>query len=202
MHPVQAPRVLVFLSGLFAGVLHVISGPDHLAAIAPLTVRAPGKAPALGAAWGIGHGGGVAAWFLGAGLLRALYGVQLAPDALEALVGLSLIALGIANWRERPAHHHARRGPLVAFAFGMLHGSAGGSHLLALLPTLGLPAAGVVIYAAGYLSAGVVAMAIAAMVLGQFSASLPRLHGLRRVCAAFAAGLGALWLYGSLSNLA
>lgn len=198
----QAARVLVFLSGLFAGVLHVVSGPDHLAAIAPLSVRTPGHAPALGAAWGIGHGGGIAAWFLGAGLLRAWYGVQLAPDALEALVGLSLIALGIAHWRERPAHTHAPRGPLVAFAFGMLHGSAGGSHLLALLPTLGLPATGVLTYAAGYASAGILAMALAAALFGQFSTRMPRLPALRRSCAAFAAGLGLIWLVGSLVSLA
>jgi hypothetical protein len=196
----QAAPVIVFLSGLLAGVMHVISGPDHLVAIAPLTVRTPRAAPALGAAWGIGHGGGIAIWFAVAALGRAWYGVQLAPDALEALVGLSLMGLALLNWGEQQAPIHTQSGPLLAFLVGVLHGSAGGSHLLALLPTLGLAPPHLLAYASGYLSAGVLTMAGAASLLGRFSARLPDLRRMRRGCALLAAGLGAVWLLRSLST--
>lgn len=198
----QSARVIVFLSGLLAGVLHVVSGPDHLAAIAPLTVRAPRAAPALGAAWGIGHGGGIAIWLAAAAIARSWFGVQLAPDALEALVGISLIGLGIVNFGERTASPARQAGPLLAFLFGLLHGSAGATHLLALLPTLGLPPPSVIAYASGYLCAGIVAMAGAASLFGRLSGRVADLRHIRRACAGAAALLGVVWLLRAVSSLA
>lgn len=191
------------MSGLLAGILHVASGPDHWVAMAPLTVRAPRVAGVLGAAWGVGHGGGIALWFAVAALGRAWFGVQLEPDLLEALVGLSLIGLGGFSLLERPTHTHAHAPPghLLAFGVGLLHGSAGASHLLALLPTLGLPAPAVAAYAGGYLCAGVLAMAIAASALGRVSARLRDLRTLRRVCAVLAMTLGLAWIVQALSVL-
>ena len=43
-------------AGLLAGCLHTLAGPDHLAALTPLTVgRSRFKAAFLGALWGGGH---------------------------------------------------------------------------------------------------------------------------------------------------
>ena len=43
-------------AGLAAGCLHTLSGPDHLAALTPLTVgRSHTAAAVLGGLWGFGH---------------------------------------------------------------------------------------------------------------------------------------------------
>jgi hypothetical protein len=43
-------------AGLAAGCLHTLSGPDHLAALTPLTIgRTSAAAAAMGALWGFGH---------------------------------------------------------------------------------------------------------------------------------------------------
>ncbi len=52
--------MIAAITGLIAGMIHVWSGPDHLAAIAPLAVRTPRRAWAPGARWGMGHSAGVA----------------------------------------------------------------------------------------------------------------------------------------------
>jgi hypothetical protein len=202
--------VLVFLSGLFAGSLHVLSGPDHVAAIAPLAMRTAGARRALGAVWGVGHGGGVALWLVLAAFFRTGWSYQLPAEALEALVGVALMALGTFSFFRRDhgapgvAEARARPGRVAALLLGALHGSAGASHLLALLPTLGLPTPGVVSYAAGYLLAGVLAMAGVAGLLGRLSGKLQghlELSQLRRGCALLVFALGAVWFATSLRDL-
>src|SRR2546426_10826940 len=47
------------ITGLIAGAVHVWSGPDHLAALAPLAVRRPRRAWVPGMRWGLGHSAGV-----------------------------------------------------------------------------------------------------------------------------------------------
>jgi hypothetical protein len=199
--------VIAFLSGLLAGSLHVVSGPDHVAAIAPLTLRTPSAGRSLGAVWGLGHGGGVALWVAGAALLRAGWGYELPTAALEGLVGASLMLLGTVSWlrvREAPAWTltgGAQRGASTAFALGALHGSAGAGHLLALLPTLGLPTSGAVVYALGYLFAGVLAMASVGSLIGRLSARWPDHTNLRRACALTVVALGAVWLGSAVADL-
>ena len=51
--------MLLILTGLSAGALHVLSGPDHLAVVAPLVAEKPSKGLQLGFKWGLGHGLGV-----------------------------------------------------------------------------------------------------------------------------------------------
>jgi hypothetical protein len=205
----------LFFSGLLAGSLHVVSGPDHVAAIAPLSLRTPKGGSALGAVWGLGHGGGVALWVAGAALLRAGWGYELPSAVLEAVVGVALMALGVVSYRRASAResatehgsalaHEARahgRGRVAAFVMGALHGSAGATHLLALLPTLGLPTRGAVAYAAGYLLAGVLAMASVGSVIGRLSARFPDLTHVRRVCALSVLTLGTAWLASAIADL-
>ena len=47
------------LAGLTAGAAHVIAGPDHLAALAPIALDRPKLAAQVGIKWGVGHGLGV-----------------------------------------------------------------------------------------------------------------------------------------------
>ncbi|HEX5656763.1 MAG TPA: hypothetical protein VFX59_06190 [Polyangiales bacterium] len=234
--------MIAFLSGLVAGSLHVISGPDHVAAVAPLAVDAPRGGHSLGALWGVGHGGGVLLWVLMAAIFRHLFGRQLPSEALEALVGVALLALGLLNLRAsgRPhvhVHAHGRvaghmqvpdgrahvhlhmhhehhghghdsqhdarfRGGATALALGALHGSAGASHLLALLPTLGLPGMGALSYACGYLLAGVIAMASVGMLIARFAGRFTNPERLKQVCAVMVIAVGAFWLATALHDLA
>lgn len=47
------------ITGLSLGVLHVLAGPDHLSALATLSVGNSWKAMALGVRWGLGHSTGL-----------------------------------------------------------------------------------------------------------------------------------------------
>ena len=66
------------LAGLAAGLIHVLSGPDHLAAVAPLA-GGRGRAWRAGFLWGLGHSGGV----LAVGLLALALRGALPIDALS-----------------------------------------------------------------------------------------------------------------------
>ncbi len=82
-------------AGLLAGFVHVLSGPDHLAAIAPYAVDGKSRAWRTGVRWGLGHAAGV----LGVGLLVLALREALPVEAVSAwgerLVGLALIGIGI-----------------------------------------------------------------------------------------------------------
>jgi NADH dehydrogenase FAD-containing subunit len=129
------------LAGLLAGFVHVLSGPDHLAAIAPYAVEGKTRAWKTGVRWGMGHSAGV----LGVGLLALLARHALSLEALSAWAerGVGIVLIGIGAWGLRKAlalrshdvssHIHGRE----AFTVGTVHGLAGSSHLLGVLPALG-----------------------------------------------------------------
>ena len=103
MTPVFLATVL--LSGLFAGFAHVVSGPDHLAAIAPYAVDAKARAWRTGVRWGVGHSAGVLAVGLLALLLRDTLSVHLVSAWSERFVGVVLIGIGIWGLRTAFAGH-------------------------------------------------------------------------------------------------
>ena len=161
--------ILALLTGSLAGFLHVFSGPDHLAAVAPLAAAARGGSWRAGLRWGIGHSSGVAIIGLLLILMREAIPIERFSSVAEALVGVSL--LGIGGWSLRRAlstrlhaHVHAHgseqhvhlhlhgaitshpphqiashRHGHAAIAVGTLHGLAGSSHLFGVLPALALP---------------------------------------------------------------
>ena len=179
--------MIPILTGLAAGGLHVFSGVDHLAALAPLAVEDPSKAGRTGGFWGLGHGLGVVI-VGGIGLvLRSLVDITAWSAWAEFLVGFLLIGVGVwAIYRagriqihEHPhvhseeshghvhshdpgeqTHHHA------ALGVGLLHGMAGSGHLFGVLPALALPTTQAVIYLMAYLVAAVVSMGTFAYGLG------------------------------------
>src|SRR6266702_2044855 len=149
--------MIAAITGFLAGTIHVWSGPDHLAAIAPLAVRKPGRGWMPGARWGLGHSAGVAAVGLLSLWLRDLLPVNLLSTWGERMVGVMLFGIGL--WALRKAltihahehehqgdrhlhlHAHGRRVPHeqteahqrhthAAFGIGLLHGLAGSSHFL------------------------------------------------------------------------
>ena len=155
--------MLTAISGLVAGVFHVLSGPDHLAAVAPLAAADRGHSLRAGWTWGAGHAAGVMVVAALAVLLRdALPPIANISAWGERLVGGALIALGLwslshaARLRRAPHTHGAtrhehlllQRGPRwlrrlghghASFAVGVLHGVAGSSHFFGVLPALALP---------------------------------------------------------------
>lgn len=125
-------------AGLFAGALHSLTGPDHLAALAPLSMgRTTLAAGFLGGLWGFGHSMGQL--FFGAlfVLLKSKLTFQL--DLIEnfagAAVGLTLIAIGYVGYKEAKYFNFdqmrkegGRKGKvlskfsLATFGTGFLHG--------------------------------------------------------------------------------
>ncbi|HAB14849.1 MAG TPA: High-affinity nickel transporter [Verrucomicrobiales bacterium] len=221
--PMLAP-----LAGLAAGFLHVVSGPDHLAAVAPLAVRAHRGAWQTGVRWAIGHSAGVAVVGLLAVAFRGVLPVEAISSWSERLVGVLLIGIGLWSLRQAAriqihshththdgethehVHFHAPesasgRHPVAhshrhaAFGIGTLHGLAGSSHFLGVLPALALPTTGAAVaYLLAFAVGTVVAMAGFSSALGLFSRRTGgrRLayRGLLQACAGAAIGIGAWWL--------
>src|SRR5215204_5386456 len=117
--------MLTLITGLLAGFFHVLSGPDHLAAVAPLAVTDRERSWLAGWTWGVGHASGVVVVAIAAVLLRdMLPPVGIVSLWSERLVGAALIGLGV--WAVRRS---ARIQPLVhthgAMAHDHLHVQAG-----------------------------------------------------------------------------
>lgn len=188
------------LSGLLAGVLHVFTGPDHLAAVVPLAARERARAWVAGALWGAGHMAGVVAIGFAARVAREALPISAVSHLSERLVGVALIALGL--WGIRHAlranvhvhehrhdgilhahlHAHARghfhdvphRHRHMSFGMGLLHGVAGGSHLFGILPSLAFEKArDAAFYLLAYGVATVLSMTLFAGVIGGLALRWP-----------------------------
>ncbi len=202
-------------AGLTTGLLHVLAGPDHLAAVAPLAAARGRGAWFPGLLWGLGHTTGVLLIGVLLVLLRDLLPLDFLSAYSERIVGLALVAIGlwaaVRAWRLRQhGHAHAltHHGPSstqtspVAFGMGVLHGFAGSSHLLGLLPALALPSqAAVASYVAGFGIGAVAAMTVFAWLIGLIAVRARRgnLDAYRWVlqgCAAAAVVVGGVWLMG------
>jgi hypothetical protein len=217
--------VLTLLTGAFAGLFHVLSGPDHLAAVAPLAVEDRERGWFAGWTWGMGHASGVVVVAVLAVLLRdVLPPVDLISAWSERIVGGALIAIGLwalrrsariqvsphTHGRLSHQHLHVAAGPTWArrighahtsFCLGVLHGVAGSSHFFGVLPALALPTRGAALLYIGAFGIGsVVAMTAFAAAIGSTSARggySARLHRVMMTTAAvLAIVVGGVWLIG------
>jgi len=188
------------LGGVTAGLIHVLSGPDHMAAVAPLA-GARSRAWRAGFLWGLGHSGGV----LAVGLLALALRGALPLDALsswsERIVGVTLIGIGLWGFTRvlrGPIHSHVH--VRAAAAVGVLHGVAGSSHFLGVLPALALPSAAASVgYLAGFAIGTVAAMSGFAHGLGLIAGSddAPRhRRWLLSASSALAIVVGLVWMRG------
>ena len=187
--------MLAVIAGLAAGSIHVLSGPDHLAAISPLAVQSRVRTWLIGLRWGIGHTAGVALVGLLALGLREIIPIDFISSVSERAVGIVLIGIGLWGFRQaltktihththshdgsEHTHIHAHR-PLgahdrpaahqhihAAFWVGIVHGLAGSSHLLGVLPALALPTrAEAVVYLTSFGMGTIAAMSLFAGVVG------------------------------------
>ncbi len=219
------------LAGALAGLVHVLSGPDHLAAIAPMASDQRRAPWAAGALWGLGQSSGVLAVGLLALWLREWLPVDAVSSWSERAVGVVLIGIGLwglhrALRRHLHAHPHSH-GPLrhehvhvhatpqaravtrrvvghshthAAFLVGVLHGFAGSSHLIGVLPALALPGLAASIgYLGGYGAGTVVGMTLFAGAIGWLAARAHARHidaprWLLSAASALALIVGTAWL--------
>lgn len=222
--------IAAVLTGLATGFVHVLAGPDHLAAVAPLSVGKRGSGWQIGFRWGIGHALGV----ILIGLLALWLREQLPLDSLsliaERIVGITLIGIGfwglhraLKNHLHKHAHSHDGQththihvhGPVTAhspsiqrthahshaaLSIGVLHGLAGGSHVLGILPALAFPQASQTIgYLTGFGMGTVAAMASFSSVVALIAPGRMRHEAFanRILMASFSVaslGIGSYWL--------
>lgn len=88
-------ELLLLGTGLAAGVAHVFSGPDHLAAVLPFAVASRKRALRVGVQWGLGHGLGVAVLGAVAIGVRQWVDVDLVSRWAEVAVGVLLVFVGL-----------------------------------------------------------------------------------------------------------
>jgi ABC-type nickel/cobalt efflux system permease component RcnA len=221
--------VIALLSGLAAGAVHVVSGPDHLAAIAPLALNRWRSALAIGFRWGLGHSSGVLFVGLLALLAREIIPLEVLSGWAERLVGVLLIGIGIWGLRrslktrlhthehthdgtthihyhahghreghapaEKTAHQHTH----TAFVVGTVHGVAGGSHFVGVVPAL-LFSTRVesLLYLSAFAIGTVLGMSAFASALGLASRKLERrpsrLRWITSGASASAIALGCYWI--------
>ena len=101
---------LAATGGGIAGILHVLLGPDHLAAVLPFAVSMPRDSLRVGLFWGVGHGLGVVILGLVFLAAREFIDVEAVSGSAEILVGFLLVGLGV--WAIRKSrnvvlHTHA-----------------------------------------------------------------------------------------------
>ncbi|KAH6777062.1 high-affinity nickel-transport family protein [Perilla frutescens var. frutescens] len=147
-------------TGFLAGCLHTLSGPDHLAALAPLSIgRTRMESAAVGALWGCGHDTGQVIFGLVFLLLKDQLQIEVIRNWGTRVVGVTLLvigAMGIREASEVPAPcveynvggYEAVATPSIAkikkkvgfgtFATGIVHGLQPDA-LMMILPALALP---------------------------------------------------------------
>jgi sulfite exporter TauE/SafE len=220
--------MIAAITGLVTGTIHVWSGPDHLAAIAPLAVRRPSRPWIPGARWGIGHSAGVAVIGLLLLFVRDLLPLKSFSTWGERVVGIMLFAIGFWALRkaftvhahehehegDRHLHMHAHSRKIAhekveahshhthaAFGIGLLHGLAGGSHFLGVLPALAFPTHFQAIsYLLSFAIGTIVSMAAFSWIMGSLASRCAGFHtkvyrGLMSVCAVAAMAVGCFWLF-------
>ncbi len=209
------------LTGFAAGAVHVVSGADHMVAMAPSAIQKPRVALRDGFAWGVGHSAGVLILSLLGIFAKDLINIKLMSSYAEFLVGISLLIVGLLAIKtslrvniHMHQHIHGEETPHKHFHFhslgtkihrnhshaatglGILHGFAGASHLVAIIPALALPLVGALVYLFAYLLGSVIAMGF--VVLGiSFAANKANkmfYPFLMRSIGGLSIGIGIFWL--------
>ena len=172
----------VIPTGVLAGFVHVISGADHLIAMAPSAINSPKKALKNSFSWGLGHSSGVLLLAFLAIFIKDITPLNKFSNIAEFLVGISLLIVGVIAIKNsfqlsmhshshkhkngsahRHYHFHTReqknnKHSHALTGLGLLHGIAGGSHFLAVLPALALPLISACFYLISYLIGSLISM--------------------------------------------
>ncbi|KAG0578322.1 hypothetical protein KC19_4G014300 [Ceratodon purpureus] len=141
-------------TGLVAGGLHTLTGPDHLAALAPLCIgRSRLQSFSVGALWGCGHDAGQVIFGIVFLLLKDRLHLDIIQTWAARVVGLMLITIGgmgikeaqeidaatpvLAEGETAPEPGKKSVGP-ATFITGIVYGLQPDA-LLMILPALSLP---------------------------------------------------------------
>ena len=216
----------VILTGVLAGFIHVISGADHLIAMAPAAINNPQKALKNSFSWGLGHSSGVLLLAFLAIFIKDIASLNKFSNIAEFLVGISLLIVGvfaIKNSLQLSIHSHAHNhGNGIAHrhfhlhvkeqrnknkhshaltGLGLLHGIAGGSHFLAVLPALALPLTSACLYLISYLIGSLTSMNLFTCLISftTFKASQKFVKKLIAVAGGVSFSLGLFWIQRSAS---
>ncbi len=222
---------LPLIIGFIAALVHVLTGPDHLAAVTPLVLEKKSKSWKIGLGWGLGHVLGM----LLIGLLFYLFKNQIPVESVsknsEKFVGFMLIGIGFwALYRTHQSkkklayphthtqendsytHIHKTKGEhqhkkikkhnaVLSFFIGIIHGFAGISHFILMLPVLGYKSATDSIqYMLGFALGIISAMVIYALIIDKLSDTTQKNHSktiiwLQYTGALFAFAIGIYWIY-------
>jgi ABC-type nickel/cobalt efflux system permease component RcnA len=231
------------LFGIVASLAHVLSGPDHLAAIGPLAINADQRPWLIGMSWGIGHLSGMLIIGILFFYLKEFIPVEFISENSEKMVGFLLIAIGLwalykmltyhnidahahdhthddltgSTYVHRHLHHHEtgaghlhshekrnRQTYIAALGIGVLHGLAGVSHFIGLLPTLAFESNfDSAMYLTGFGIGTILAMVLFSAILGFIAAKASHarklilfqaINGIAGISAIF---VGIFWLWTS-----
>ena len=134
--------MIQLFTGTLASMVHVISGPDHLAAVVPLAIDSKNKSWSIGFFWGVGHTLGMLLIGILLLLIRDFIPIEQISAYSEQLVGFTLIFIGVFAIKKtlKPSKknhsHKIIHTRLTAMYVGILHGLAGMSHFIAVSPIL------------------------------------------------------------------
>ena len=202
--------IVYFLTGLAASSLHVVSGPDHLAAVTPLAIENKKKSWLVGFAWGMGHTIGVFIIGILFILFRDLISVDTISAYSEQIVGVLLIVIGlwifyrIFSSKPHKIIRSKKDDVWTALGIGVIHGVAGVSHLIGILPSLVLPTkADSVSYILGFGVGTVITMVAYSAIMGMLSHRAAKndhgrlLLGIRIAGSTVAVLVGIFWIFQS-----
>ncbi len=109
------------IAGLIAAILHVITGPDHLAAVVPFAIETKKKAWKIGLFWGIGHLVGMMLIGLLFIVFKELIPIKQISGYSEQIVGFVLIGIGVwafykifkKDKNHKHLHVHSESSPII-----------------------------------------------------------------------------------------
>ena len=213
------------LTGIVAGFVHVVSGADHLIAMAPAAINNPQKALKNSFSWGLGHSSGVLLLAFLAIFIKDITPLNKFSNIAEFLVGISLLIVGvfaIKNSFQLSIHSHSHKHENgiahrhfhfhvkeqnnskhshALTGLGLLHGIAGGSHFLAVLPALALPLTSACLYLISYLIGSLISMNLFTFLISftTFKASQKFIKRLIAAAGGLSFSLGLFWIQRSAS---
>jgi len=215
----------VILTGIVAGFVHVVSGADHLIAMAPAAINNPQKAFKNSFSCGLGHSSGVLLLAFLAIFIKDITPLNKFSSIAEFLVGISLLIVGvfaIKNSFQLSIHSHSHKHENgiahrhfhfhvqeqknnkqshALTGLGLLHGIAGGSHFLAVLPALALPLTSACLYLISYLIGSLISMNLFTCLISftTFKASQKFIKRLIALAGGLSFSLGLFWIQRSAS---
>lgn len=112
----QASPVELALTGMLFGLIHVLTGPDHLSALATLSAGSSWRSFALGIRWGCGHSIGLIVMAVVFIALDGKLDFSVLNEVTDILVGVFMVALGVYGIHEGVSKFRANARGRVAAA--------------------------------------------------------------------------------------